>query len=182
VRAVHAWLLGAAVAIGGVVIGVSLNAGGRHEQGSGPTTSTTAGSAAVAEFVQLDNDRTRALDAWTQAQSAPFAAFLPVSTKARSEEQHIKEQAGAAARTCGTADEDPCRLLDTLRELADRESFGVGMLQRAKRLGRRAEAHAALTGLRGANCDSAGEVVFLLDRPSSPIWLSHRLPAPRDQA
>src|SRR6266581_2578805 len=120
----------------------------------------------------LHNDRTRALDAWTQAQSAPFAAFLPVSTKARSEEQHIKEQAGAAARTCGTADEDPCRLLDTLRELADRESFGVGMLQRAKRLGRRAEAHAALTGLRGANCDSAGEVVFLLDRPSSPIWLS----------
>jgi hypothetical protein len=52
-------------------------------------------SGAVAEFTRMNNDRTRTLDAWDQAQSAPYAAFLPISTKVLSDEQRIKDQAAA---------------------------------------------------------------------------------------
>ncbi len=177
----YAWLLIAAAGIG-LVVGVRLSAGGGNDRGSGPTTSTTAGSAAIAEFARLHGDRVRALETWTPAVAAPLTAFLPVSGKVMREEQRIMERAAATANTCDTADEDPCRLLGILHELADRERSRLGMLVRAKRLDRRAEAYAAFTGLRSDNCDYAGKVVDLLDRPSSPDLLSRRLPMLRDHA
>jgi hypothetical protein len=180
-RPLQVCLLLAAVTVG-VIIGISINGGSRHDHGGGATTATTPGNGAVAEFVRLSDDRVRALEVWPQALSTPFATFLPVSTKVASEEQHIKEQAQAAAGTCESVDEDPCRLLNMLAELADREWFRLGIVERAKRFGRRTEAHAAFTALRSDNCDYAGKVIDLLDRPTSSVSLSHHLPALRKQA
>jgi hypothetical protein len=178
-RTRRARLLVAGVGIA-IAVGIGFNTGRRNDHGGGPTASTTIASGAAAEFVRMNDARGRALDAWDQAQGNPYATFLPVSTQVLGEEERIRDQ--AAARTCETADEDPCRLLDLLRRLADQEWTRLGALERAKRLGRRAEAYAAFTGLRAANCDYAGTVVELLDRPSSPIRLADRLPALRNQA
>ncbi len=57
-RPVQAWLLIAAVGIG-VVIGIRLNTESRPDLSSGATASTTASSAAVGEFVRLQDDRIR---------------------------------------------------------------------------------------------------------------------------
>ena len=179
-RPLQVCLLLAAIAIG-VAIGVRLNAESGPNHGGEATISTTPGDGAVAEFVRLHNDRMRALDAWPRALSTPFATFLPISTEVRNEEQRIQEQARAAAGTCEAIDEQPCQLLDMLAELADQEYVRLGTLERAKRLQRRAEAYAAFTGLRGRNCDYAGQLIELLRRPSSPA-LSHRLPTLREQA
>jgi hypothetical protein len=181
----RAWPLVAVlvVAVGvGAVVGIRSSAGGGRDHRSTPTSSTTPGSGAVAQFARLHADRAHALDAWAQAVSAPVATFLPVSAKVLSEEQRIRDQARAAADTCETADKDPCQLLDTLRDLADQEGHRLGNLERAKRLGRRAEAYTAFTGLQAVNCDYASKVIDLLHQSSSPIPLSRRLPALRDQA
>jgi hypothetical protein len=70
------WLLIAGVGIASGV-GIALDSGHRPDQDSRPTASTTVASGAVAEFTRMNNDRTRTLDAWDQAQNAPYAAFLP---------------------------------------------------------------------------------------------------------
>jgi hypothetical protein len=90
----RAWLLIAGVGIASGV-GITLDSGHRPDQDSRPTASTTVASGAVAEFTRMNNDRTRTLDAWDQAQSALYAAFLPISTKVLSDEQRIKDQAAA---------------------------------------------------------------------------------------
>lgn len=98
-RPSQAWPLAAAVGIR-IVIGLILNTDSQPDPTSQATASTTAGRAAISEFERLQENRLRALDGWTQALSGPLAAFLPISTKAQSEERRIVEPG-----CC------PCRLL-----------------------------------------------------------------------
>ena len=146
-RPSQAWLLAAAVGIG-IVIGLILNTDSQPDPASQATASTTAGRTAISEFERLRKNRLRALDGWTQALGGPLAAFLPISTKARSEERGIAEQAAALTGSCEAAEEDACQLLDALGDLSDGEWVRLGNLERAKRLGRRDDAYAAFRALR----------------------------------
>jgi hypothetical protein len=138
-RTSWAWALVAGVGIA-ITIAIGMNAGRSHDQASRPTASTTAAAGAAAEFARLNKERGRILAAWDRAQSAPFATFRPVSTRVLSEEARIRDRATAAARACETVDEDHCRLLDALGKLVDHEWTRLVDMERAKRLGLRAEA------------------------------------------
>jgi hypothetical protein len=180
-RPTQVWLLAAAVGIG-IIIGLILNTDSQPDPTSKATASTTAGRAAISEFERLQENRLRALDSWTQALGGPFAAFLPISTRAQSEDRRIVEQAAALAGSCEAAEGDACRLLDALGDLADSEGVRLGNLERAKRLGRRNDAYAAFRALRFDNCHYAQKVLDLLDKPDSPAGLSQHLPALADEA
>lgn len=173
-RRTQAWLLAAAVGVG-IVIGLFLNTDSPPDS-TGPTASTTAGRAAIGQFVRLWDDRRRALDDWTQAFGGPFAAFLPISTKALSQEREITQQAADLADSCEAAEGDACRLLDALGELADYEWARLANLERAKRLGRRDDAYSAYRALRFDNCDYAQKVLDLLDKPASSTSLAQHRP------
>jgi hypothetical protein len=105
-RPTQVWLLAAAVGIG-IIIGLILNTDSQPDPTSKATASTTAGRAAISEFERLQENRLRALDSWTQALGGPFAAFLPISTRAQSEDRRIVEQAAALAGSCEAAEGTP---------------------------------------------------------------------------